>query len=71
MIIMNIPKQITARMDYMERVIPFIGKNLIKVFTGQRRVGKSYLMFQIIAYVQEHFPEGKIIYINNNNTIFF
>ena len=64
---MNIPKQITARMDYMERVIPFIGKNLIKVFTGQRRVGKSYLMFQIIAYVQEHFPEGKIIYINKED----
>lgn len=64
---MNIPKQITPRLDYMERVLPFVGKNLIKVFTGQRRVGKSYLMFQIMQYVQEQFPEGKILYINKED----
>ena len=64
---MNIPKQIIPRIDYMERVLPFVGKNLIKVFTGQRRVGKSYLMFQIMAYVQDHFPEGEIIYINKED----
>ena len=67
---MNIPKQITPRMDYMDRVIPFIGKNLIKVFTGQRRVGKSYLMFQIIEHVKEQFPGGKIIYINKEDLSF-
>ena len=67
---MNIPKQITPRMDYMNRVIPFIGKNLIKVFTGQRRVGKSYLMFQIMEHVKEQFPVGKIIYINKEDLSF-
>lgn len=67
---MNIPKQITPRMDYMDRVFPFIGKNLIKVFTGQRRVGKSYLMFQIIEHVKEQFPGGKIIYINKEDLSF-
>lgn len=67
---MNIPKQITPRKEYMDRVIPFIGKNLIKVFTGQRRVGKSYLMFQIMRHVKEQFPGGKIIYVNKEDLSF-
>ena len=67
---MNIPKQITLRKDYMDRVIPFIGKNLIKVFTGQRRVGKSYLMFQIMEHIKEQFPGGKIIYVNKEDLSF-
>lgn len=32
------------RPHYLARVRPFIGKQLIKVFTGQRCVGKSYLL---------------------------
>lgn len=28
------------RQDYTERITPFIDKNIIKVLTGQRRVGK-------------------------------
>lgn len=67
---MNIPKKITPRKEYMDRVIPFIGKNLIKVFTGQRRVGKSYLMFQIMGHVKEQFPGGKIIYVNKEDLSF-
>jgi len=29
------------REKYVERISVFIGKNVIKVLTGQRRVGKS------------------------------
>ena len=32
-------KDLIYRKRYLERVRPFIGKSLIKVFTGQRRVG--------------------------------
>ena len=41
----QLPEDIQFRAAYLERVKPFIGKNVIKVFTGQRRVGKSYLLF--------------------------
>jgi len=34
------------RLVYSERIKPFIGKEIIKVITGQRRVGKSYILFQ-------------------------
>ncbi len=29
------------RPEYTERILPFIGQSIIKVITGQRRVGKS------------------------------
>lgn len=35
---------------YTERIKPFIGKDIIKVLTGQRRVGKSCILKQIQNY---------------------
>ena len=46
-----IPSDLTPRLVYLKRVLPFIDKPIIKVFTGQRRVGKSYLLFQIMQYL--------------------
>lgn len=33
--------QLINRPKYTERIAPFINKNIIKVLTGQRRVGKN------------------------------
>ncbi len=41
-----------------------MGKNLIKVLTGQRRVGKSYMLFQIMDEIARQGPETSILYIN-------
>ncbi len=49
---------------YIERVEPFIGKSLIKVLIGHRRVGKSYLLMQLQDIIRERMPEVQIIYIN-------
>lgn len=49
---------------YIERIKPFIGKSLIKVLVGQRRVGKSFLLMQLRDIVRESNPSAKIIYIN-------
>lgn len=57
---MNIYK----REYYLQKVRPFIDKQLIKVFTGQRRVGKSFLMMQIRDEILERKPDANIIYIN-------
>ncbi|AAU38720.1 ATP-binding protein [[Mannheimia] succiniciproducens] len=63
-------KDLIYRKRYLERVRPFIGKSLIKVFTGQRRVGKSYLLFQIMQEVQASDSQAHIIYINKEDLAF-
>lgn len=52
------------RDGYIKNIEPFIGKNLIKVLTGQRRVGKSYLLFQIMDVIKASHSKVNIIYIN-------
>ena len=43
-------KSTLSRDNILEQVAPFIGQNVIKVITGQRRVGKSYLL----RHLQHH-----------------
>jgi len=38
---------------YLKKVEPYIGKEIIKVLTGQRRVGKTILLKQIERLVQQ------------------
>ena len=42
---------VISRNTYIERCKLHIGTKIIKVFTGQRRVGKSYLLLQLIEYI--------------------
>ena len=49
---------------YIKKIKPFIGKSLIKVLTGQRRVGKSYLLMQIRDIILKQEPGTRIIFIN-------
>ena len=49
---------------YIDRLKPFIGKSLIKVLIGQRRVGKSYLLMQLRDLIKKQSPDTQIIYIN-------
>jgi len=58
-------KKNIKRTYYLERIRPFMNKDVIKVLVGQRRVGKSYLLLQIM---DELFGQGikknNILYIN-------
>jgi len=61
---MKLSSQHIKRPIYLDRIKPFIGKNLIKVLVGQRRVGKSSLLVQLMDIIQKEDPKGNIIYIN-------
>jgi Predicted ATPase (AAA+ superfamily) len=52
------------RPDYIKKIEPFIGKGLIKVLTGQRRVGKSYILYQLMDEILKRSSKAEIIYIN-------
>ncbi len=49
---------------YIDKIKPFIGKQVIKVLTGQRRVGKSYLLLQLIDEIKLLYADANIIYMN-------
>lgn len=52
------------RHDYTERIAPFINKNIIKVLTGQRRVGKSCILRQIQEHIESTVPHCNTMCIN-------
>lgn len=54
------------RDKYIKDIIPFLGSNLIKVLTGQRRSGKSHLMRSIIKHLidNENCDPQNILYTN-------
>ncbi|MEA3495932.1 MAG: ATP-binding protein [Bacteroidota bacterium] len=57
-------KKYIKRSIYINQIKPFIDKDIIKVIIGQRRVGKSYLLFQIMDEIKKKNKNANIIYIN-------
>lgn len=62
-----IGKKYIARKLYFNQIEPFIGKGLIKVLTGQRRVGKSYMLLQVMDEIRKSDRNARIIYINKED----
>ena len=48
---MNFPRILKKRKGYIDRIKPFMQKSVAKVLTGQRRVGKSFLLYQLIEEI--------------------
>jgi len=44
--------------------MPFVGKDIMKIMVGQRRVGKSYLLYQLMDRISSLDPQGQQVYIN-------
>jgi len=62
--------KILNRSYYSNRIKSFAGKGIIKVLTGQRRVGKSYLLLQIMQEIKFENPTSNIVYINKEQEEF-
>jgi predicted AAA+ superfamily ATPase len=58
------------RDTYLKKVEPYIGKEIIKVLTGQRRVGKTILLKQIQHLVKQLDKKANTIYINKEQNEF-
>ena len=56
-------KKVIAREVYLNKIRPYINKSIIKVITGQRRVGKSYILYQLINEFKLN-KDNNVIYIN-------
>ena len=56
---------------YLNKIRPYINKPVIKVLTGMRRVGKSYLLRSIIEDLRaSNIADNQILYINKESLDF-
>lgn len=62
---LNIP-----RPEYTDKILRFIDKGLILVLTGQRRVGKSYILRQLAGLIRQSNPSANLISINKEKVEF-
>ncbi|MCH5240516.1 MAG: ATP-binding protein [Muribaculaceae bacterium] len=61
---MHETSSVIPRNLYLNRIQPYIGKNLIKTLVGQRRVGKSYILRSIAETEKKKHPDSNVIQIN-------
>jgi len=67
----NLPEVGLIRNRYLEKINDFLNNKLIKVLIGQRRVGKSYLLRQIIFnLINNKVNPENIFYLNKEITDF-
>ena len=62
--------KLIARQTYIEHIIRYLGKGVMIALTGQRRVGKSYVLRQLAVKIKEMFPAANIVYINKEKKKF-
>ena len=60
--------ELVSRPNYYSKVEKFLGKGILIVLTGQRRVGKSYVMRELVQRKQTE--DANIIYIDKEKTAF-
>jgi predicted AAA+ superfamily ATPase len=60
----NTAEKYIPRPDYTDKIRPFVGTHIIKVLTGQRRAGKSFILYELMDEIRQANPEANIIYIN-------
>ncbi len=63
-------ESVFIREKYLKKVKPYIGKNIIKVLAGQRRVGKTTILKQIVEMVRQEDKSAHTIYINKEQNYF-
>ncbi len=64
------PRILYHRDTYIERIQPFMRTPIVKVMIGHRRVGKSFILFQLIELIKKEEENANIIYINKEDIEF-
>lgn len=64
-----IAMDLISRPNYYSKLEKLLGKGVVIVLTGQRRVGKSYVMKELVGRKEQE-PGSKVIYIDKEKTAF-
>ncbi len=57
-------RSLLPRPRYLERIRPHIGSSLIKALVGQRRAGKSCVLYQVEALIRDEHPDWETLFID-------
>jgi len=63
-------KKYIYREVYFKQIEPYIDNSIIKVLIGQRRVGKSYILYQLMEEIRKQNENIEIIYIDKEDFAF-
>ena len=66
----KLPSTLYHRDTYTERIKPFMRTPIVKVMIGHRRVGKSFILFQLIELIRSEEKDANIIYVNKEDIEF-
>lgn len=62
--------EIISRQIYIDHILRFLNKGMMIALTGQRRVGKSYVLRELAEIIRQNNPDANIIYINKEKKRF-
>lgn len=62
--------EIISRQIYIDHILRFLNKGIMIALTGQRRVGKSYVLRELAEIIRHNNPDANIIYINKEKKKF-
>lgn len=62
--------EIISRTIYIDHILKYFNKGLMIALTGQRRVGKSYVLRELAEVIRQQNPEANIIFINKEKKRF-
>lgn len=66
----ELPKVLYKRDTYIDRIKPYMRTPIIKVMVGHRRVGKSFILYQLIDLIEKEENGANVIYINKEDIKF-
>lgn len=62
--------EIISRDSYIDHIMRYMDKGMMIALTGQRRVGKSFILRLLVKDIQDRNPYANIVYINKEKTKF-
>ncbi len=62
--------EIISRQNYIDHILKFLNKGMIIALTGQRRVGKSYVLRELADIIKRNDPAANIVYVNKEKKKF-
>lgn len=53
--------EIISRQTYIDHILRFLNKGMMIALTGQRRVGKSYVLRDLSEIISQNNPDANIV----------